>query len=180
MSARLFASVILLLGSVSVAQQAVAPLRLPNGVAFPVRLNDALDVRRLSPGDSVVVFTTKNLLGPGGVVAIPKGAKITGKVLIAEAWRAQAKPSRLAIRFQEAKWKNGSAELNAFFDSPVMPSAVFPDMPNTAGATVAIVEKVKAVTKPLSPPQNGTVLECDSNNIYLQSNLEFAIKQYAQ
>src|ERR1051326_1531506 len=71
---------LIILSSALVFQGQDNPATLPAGVAFPAQLISKLNSHKSKVGDEVKLEVTATLHGPGGVVVLPKGAKLIGTV----------------------------------------------------------------------------------------------------
>ena len=100
-----------LLGVACLAQDTANSL--PAGVQFPAQLITHLDARKAKVGDEVKLEVTANLRGPGGVVVLPKGAKLIGSVTDARDRSAGDGESRLSFMISRAEWHGGSMALHA-------------------------------------------------------------------
>lgn len=86
---------------------------LPPGVAFPAQMINHVDARKAKVGDEVKLEASANLRGPGGVVAIPQGAKLTGTVTAVTDRKSSDGESRLSFLITKAEWHGGSMALHA-------------------------------------------------------------------
>ncbi len=102
---------------------------LPPGVAFPAQMINHLDARKAKIGDEVKLEVTANLRGPGGVVAIPQGAKLTGTVTGVSDRKSNDGQSRLSFMITKAEWHGGSMALHA------VPTAVTAPKMRTVGGS---------------------------------------------
>jgi hypothetical protein len=91
----------------------VPPASLPPGVTFAADLQQRVDSAKAKAGDPVTMIMIGNLRGPGNTIAIPKGAKILGRVVIAQP-ASGTSPSRLGIVAEQAVWDGGNVPLKAF------------------------------------------------------------------
>ncbi len=85
---------------------------VPGGATLAVRLERTVSAAHAQPGDEV----DATLLAPivaGGVVIVPRNARIVGHAIAVEP-RSKGKDSRLLIRFEEAQWRDQTAPLNAY------------------------------------------------------------------
>lgn len=106
----MFVPAVLLLVALSVAAE--DPVSVPTGATLAIRLDQSVDAAHARAGDAVVA----TLLAPivaGGVVVVPRNARITGHTLAVEPRRKGA-DSRLLIRFEKAEWRDQTAALNAY------------------------------------------------------------------
>lgn len=104
-----------LLFVVVIAAVAVSPqeaLKLPDGATLVVQLQQSVRADRAKPGEQVRAKLLAPMLENGRIV-LPTGATVLGVVVEAEPL-ALPKSSRLMIRFQQARWKEGTADLNAY------------------------------------------------------------------
>ncbi len=120
-----FLSLALFLSLASVAQ--TASNTLPPGVAFPAQMINHLDARKAKVGDEVKLEVTANLRGPGGVVALPQGAKLIGTVV--EVNDRSVGESRISFVVNKAEWHGGSMALHA------VPTAVTSPKMRTVGGS---------------------------------------------
>ncbi len=60
--------------------QAALPVTIPAGTLLRVRTSEPLDTRRLQPGDVFEVMATQDVF-EGGVLAVPRGATLVGRVV---------------------------------------------------------------------------------------------------
>jgi hypothetical protein len=72
-----------------------------------------LDARKAKVGDEVKLEMSRNLLGPGGVVAIPQGAKLTGTVTAVNDRKSSDGESSISFLITKAEWRGGSMLLHA-------------------------------------------------------------------
>lgn len=107
----IYALVILLISLVSQAQD--SPATLPAGVAFPAQLISKLNSHKSKIGDEVKLEVTANLHGPGGVVVLPKGAKLIGTVSEVNDRNAGDGQSEISFLITKAEWHGGSMALHA-------------------------------------------------------------------
>jgi hypothetical protein len=114
------ALIVLLFASTAVWGQTASTSTLPDGVKLPVSLIDDLQLAHLSLGDQVRFVVTSNLRGPGGAIAIPKGAIAIGRVREIE-MKSKDKPARLYLVFEEVTWKEGRMALHAYPLPPLLP-----------------------------------------------------------
>ncbi len=101
----------LLFASFAFAQN--APAELPGGVQFPGQLITKLNSHKTKVGDEVKLEVTANLLGPGGAVVLPKGAKLIGSVTDVKDKTAEDGQSSLSFLITKAEWHGGSMPLHA-------------------------------------------------------------------
>ncbi|MGA3089862.1 MAG: hypothetical protein ABSD75_14700 [Terriglobales bacterium] len=76
-----------------------------NGLELPVIMRQKVDAAKTPVGTTVQAKLTVATLVNG--VVIPEGAILSGEVTVSGA-KSGGDPSRLAIRFDSAQWKNGS------------------------------------------------------------------------
>jgi len=94
----------------ALAQENSAPL--PAGVRFPAQLLSKLNSHKSKVGDDVKLEVTANLRGPGGVIALPQGAKLIGTITAVKPHTGDAE-SELAFLVTRAEWHGGSMALHA-------------------------------------------------------------------
>jgi hypothetical protein len=87
-------------------------ISLSEGATLAVRLDRAVSAAHAHPGDPVEATLLAPVLARG-IVLIPTNAKITGHALAVEG-RRNGGPSRLLIRFEEARWGGEAVTLNAY------------------------------------------------------------------
>ena len=110
---------VVLLSLTSLAQ--TAENSLPVGFRFPAQMISHLDARKAKVGDEVKLELTNNINGPGGAVAIPKGAKFIGTVTSVSARKSSDSESRLSFLITKAEWHGGSMALHAVPDAVTAP-----------------------------------------------------------
>jgi len=86
---------------------AQTPPSVPAGAVFNAILTGTLDSKRLKPGDPVSARVTEPVLS-GGVVLVPKNARLTGHVVSASARSGGAAESALAFQFDKAILPSGA------------------------------------------------------------------------
>ena len=86
---------------------------LPANVLFPAQLVTKLNSHKAKVGDEVKLEVTANLRGPGGVVVLPKGAKLIGSVTEVKDRNAVDGQSELSFLITKAEWHGGSMALHA-------------------------------------------------------------------
>lgn len=107
----LFFLVVFIFSFVAAGQE--VPTTLPGGVQFPGQLITKLNSHKTKVGDEVKLEVTANLLGPGGTVVLPKGAKLIGSVTEVKDHNAEDGQSSLAFVINKAEWHGGSMSLHA-------------------------------------------------------------------
>ena len=107
----IYALLVLSISLVSQAQE--TPATLPAGVAFPAQLISKLNSHKSKVGDEVKLEVTANLHGPGGVVVLPKGAKLIGTVSEVKDRNAADGQSEISFLITKAEWHGGSMALHA-------------------------------------------------------------------
>ena len=101
---------VLVLAAVSFAAEDA--VTVPTGATLAIRLERSISATHIHPGDEVEA----TLLAPivaGGVVVVPRNARIVGHAIAVEP-RSKRNDSRLLIRFEQAQWRDQSAPLNAY------------------------------------------------------------------
>ncbi len=111
---------IIILATMAALGQQTAAVPGCGGCEFPVIMRQSVAAGKTPVGTKVeaklVVATLVN-----GVV-IPRDALLSGEVTESAA-KSSAEPSRLAIRMDNAKWKNGSAPVKVYLTSWFYPEA---------------------------------------------------------
>lgn len=94
---------------------------LPPGFRFPGQMINHLDARKSKVGDEVKLELTNSIDGPGGTVAIPKGAKFIGTVTSVTDRKSGDGESRISFLVTKAEWRGGSMVLHAVPDAVTAP-----------------------------------------------------------
>lgn len=157
----------------------VPPTALPAGVTFAVQLAERIDAKTAKPGDPVHMIMIGNLRGPHSTIAIPKGADIIGRILVA-APASKTAPSRIGIVAEWANW----VPLTAFISRhPVLSSdVVFNGLlgDGVAAPDLKKIEKEVAVDLQqitLETTDGATVLSRPNKNIVLPKGCILTIRQ---
>jgi hypothetical protein len=112
--------VLLLAGSSAFAASRSAlstPIDLPAQTALPILFANTISAQKSHPGDIIMAKTTQIIELANGVV-IPKGARIVGHVVAAQAFHfdltpyAQQKPSFLSIHFDKLETGDAAIPVN--------------------------------------------------------------------
>lgn len=103
------------------AQQKAATPTPSAGIEFPVILQQKIVAGQTPIGTRAAAKLAVATLVNG--VVIPEGAILSGEVTESEAKSATG-PSRLAIRINSAKWKNGSASIKAYLTAWYYPAVM--------------------------------------------------------
>jgi len=89
------------------AGESVAPgVKFEFGTTLNSVLSDTVDARRSKPGDAVKARTSEDVKA-GGMVVIPRGAKLIGHVTEAQPAARAGEQARLGIVFERADLKDG-------------------------------------------------------------------------
>jgi hypothetical protein len=116
----------------------VPPASLPAGVTFAVALNEPVNAATAKPGDTVSMMMVGNLRGPNNTIAIPKGANIIGRIVIAEP-ASKSSPSRIGIIAERVTWEGIVVPLKAYANSqPTWSPFAVSDM--IASGTIASID----------------------------------------
>lgn len=83
---------------------------------FPVELQTRVSMKTARVGDRVILRTSEGVL-IGNNIVIPRGAEVFGKIDGVMRNDSESPRSVLLIRFQEVRWSDGSANLNAVVSS---------------------------------------------------------------
>jgi hypothetical protein len=103
----------LLAAFLAVAQTATPRVTVLDHSSIAVQIKSTVKANKARIGDEVVAEVTVPVLQDGHIV-IPKGARVVGRVIAATAHTKEHPESVLAVRFDNAEWKGGSAALNAY------------------------------------------------------------------
>ena len=109
----------LLCVSFAVSQQAASPAVPPSVLEFPVIFQDSIVAGKTPIGTKVQAKLVSATLFKGTV--IPRNATFSGEVIESMA-KTSTEPSRLSIRFDSARWKQGSADFKFYVTAWVYPS----------------------------------------------------------
>jgi hypothetical protein len=119
---------IILTGSALLAQQtpsSAPPAPSPSQwLEFPVIMRQNVSAGKTPVGTKVEAKLIAATLV--GTVVIPQGATLSGEVTESAA-KAEAQPSRLAIRMDSAAWKNGSTPIKVYLTAWYYPMATLPN-----------------------------------------------------
>jgi len=74
-----------------------------------VLLTKTIDAKKAKKGDEVVAKVTQDMKTTSGEVLVPKDTKVLGRVTKAQARNKEQKESEVAIAFDSAVTKDGSA-----------------------------------------------------------------------
>jgi len=85
------------------------PARIAPGSVIPVLLTKTIDAKKVKKGDEVVAKVTQDMKTTSGEVLVPKDTKVLGRVTKAQARNKEQKESEVAIAFDSAVTKDGSA-----------------------------------------------------------------------
>ena len=86
-----------------------APTRIAPGSVIPVALTKTVDAKKVKTGDEVVAKVTQDMKTSGGEVLVPKDTKVMGHVTEAQPRNKDQKESQVAIAFDRAIMKDGTA-----------------------------------------------------------------------
>lgn len=95
-----------LLSGIASAADAPETVRFDFGATLNAVLSNNLDARKNKAGDTVKATTSEDLKA-GGVVVIPKGAKLVGHVTEAQPAAKGGGQARLGVEFDRAELKDG-------------------------------------------------------------------------
>jgi hypothetical protein len=90
---------------------------------LPILLRQTVEAGKTAVGTKVEAQLVMATMMKGGV--LPKGAVISGEVVESVA-KSGKSPSRLAIRMDSARWKNGAAKLKVYLTAWYYPPAPMP------------------------------------------------------
>jgi hypothetical protein len=92
---------------IGVAEDAARDVKFDFGTTLNAVLADTLDARKNKPGDTIRARTSEDVKS-GGVVIIPRGAKLVGHVTEAQPAAKGDRQARLGVEFERAELKDGS------------------------------------------------------------------------
>ena len=90
----------------SAGQSPPQGVRFEFGATLNSVLSDAIDARKCKPGDAVKAKTSEDVIA-GGIVVIPRGAKLVGHVTEAQPAAKAGEQARLGFVFDRADLKDG-------------------------------------------------------------------------
>lgn len=108
------------------------PQAISQGTEFPVVFDQSVSAGKTPVGAKVQAHLFISTLFRG--VVIPRNALLTGEVTESLAKKG-TEPSRLAVRFDSARWKNGSAALKLYVTSSYYPNVSDPGQELQYGPT---------------------------------------------
>lgn len=119
--------------ALAIAQAKTAPPpTAPAGTEFPVVFDQTVTAGKAQVGSKVQGHLLISTLFHGEV--IPRNALLTGEVIQSSAKKG-TDPSRLAVRFDSARWKNGSVALKLYVTSAYYPNVSDPGQELQYGPT---------------------------------------------
>lgn len=127
---------------------------IADGTRLAVQLDNTVKASHARAGDAVEATLYASIVSHG-VVVVPARARILGHVLVSETKKTAA-VTRLLIRFDEARWHQGSKRLNAFVvrQLVVKRSVTAADTNNNCpGAMRFLFQRRVRDRDPLSQPQ---------------------------
>jgi len=92
---------------VSVAEDASQAVKFEFGTTLNAVLSDTVDSRKNKPGDAVRAKASEDVKA-GGLVVIPRGARLAGHVTEAQPASKSGEQARLGVEFDSAELKDGS------------------------------------------------------------------------
>lgn len=92
--------------------QLSATVHNQNNIIIYAELKHELSSRRSRAGQRVTMVALEDVKAEDGSIAIPAGAKLTGKITLARK-RQRAQPAALAFVLENAKWKGHSIDVKA-------------------------------------------------------------------
>jgi hypothetical protein len=98
--------VVAVLGLMLPCMGAAQDVKFEFGTTLNAVLSDTVDARKSKPGDSVGAKTSEDLK-VGGIIVIPRGAKLVGQVTAARAAAAANEQAKLGFVFERAQLKDG-------------------------------------------------------------------------
>src|SRR5882757_6660978 len=90
----------------SAGQNAAQGVKFEFGTTLNSVLSDTLDARKSKPGDTVKARTSEDVKA-GGIIVVPRGAKLIGHVTEAQPATKAGEQARLGIVFERADLKDG-------------------------------------------------------------------------
>src|SRR3954471_12953395 len=107
MRATLFVAILAAsLPCIAVAQDTDQSVKFEFGTTLNALLADTVDSRKSKPGDTVRAKTSEDVKA-GGIVVIPRGAKLVGHVTEAQPAGKSGDQARLGVVFERAELKDG-------------------------------------------------------------------------
>lgn len=92
----------------TVVQPAIKFYTVASGQRLRVRINDTLSSKTARVGDTFTATVTEPVYSESGVMVIPTGSTLTGRVDTAQAARKGGKPGTIDVSFIELKTPNGT------------------------------------------------------------------------
>jgi hypothetical protein len=87
---------------------AVKLYTVPSGERLQVRMNDTITSKTARVGDTFTANVTETVYSSNGVVVIPQGSKVTGRVDAVVAARKGGKPGTIDVSFTQVRLPNGT------------------------------------------------------------------------
>jgi hypothetical protein len=113
--------------STAVAPPAAGSTRIAAGSVIPVTLTKTVDAKKAKTGDEVVAKVTQDMKSSSGEMLLAKDTKVVGHITEAQAHSKEQKESQLAIAFDHAVMKDGTA-----MQMPMSIQAIIGEQPNQA------------------------------------------------
>jgi hypothetical protein len=113
------ASLILIVSCSAKGQQQAATASVIGVQEFPVVFQQSVTAGRTPVGTKIQAKLTMATLLNGTVV--PQNAEFSGQVVVSQA-RTESQPSRLSVRLDSLRWKDGSASVKAYVTNWFYPS----------------------------------------------------------
>jgi len=105
--------------NVTYSQQAPSAAATPSVREFPVTLQESVIAGKTPVGTRIQAKLVTATLSNGTV--IPRNAVFSGEVIESVA-KTETEPSRLSIRFDSMRWKQGSADLKLYLTTWIFPA----------------------------------------------------------
>jgi len=115
---------------------------LPDRTVIPVVLRTSIDARDAKVGKRIELATTDDVRDASGKIAVPKQAKLSGRVTEVVQWTKDHPESKVSIVVESAEWKGGSAPLHAFIAGDLKVYTALARPAPGAGEVVAAIEQV--------------------------------------
>jgi hypothetical protein len=87
---------------------AVKLYTVPSGERLQVRMNDTITSKTARVGDTFTANVTETVYSSNGVVVIPQGSRVTGRVDAVVAARKGGKPGTIDVSFTQVRLPNGT------------------------------------------------------------------------
>jgi hypothetical protein len=94
-----------------VAKPAIKYYSVPTGETINVKMNETLSSKTAAVGDTFTTRTTDPVYSTTGVVVIPQGSTVTGRVDRVKAAAKGGKPGEIDVTFVEVRLPNGTRKV---------------------------------------------------------------------